>query len=361
MRNRERFLRTMRFENTDHPPIWLDNAWESTRRRWEYEGCPGNTDLYEYFGLERFRLEYAGLKSCLYPEVEEKIISENEREIIKLDRYGRKVRILKETESMPEWLDFPVKNPGDLERVIAERFDLSLVAGRWPEDWEHKKKKWIADDSRDYLLFLDGGCYYGTLRNLAGVEYASYLFYDAPDLIDKLFEKIHLICMDGLKRVLPEVEVDFLGFGEDIAFKTSTLISPEIFKDLLLPRYKEVCKKAREYGLDIIIYDSDGNLSPLLELYFESGVDGFLPCEVAAGMNPVDLRKKYGKKIKMMGGIDKRELSKGKEDIRKEVMAKIPVIEQGGYIPQIDHSVSSDISFENYSYFINLLKKIYGI
>ena len=43
-------------------------------------------------------------------------------------------------------------------------------------------------------------------------------------------------------------------------------------------------------------------------------------------------------------------------------MKKVPqLIEEGGYIPYIDHSVSSDISLENFRYYIEQLKSIYGV
>ena len=76
-------------------------------------------------------------------------------------------------------------------------------------------------------------------------------------------------------------------------------------------------------------------------------------------MDPLELRNRYGKDVQMMGGIDKREIAKGKEAIKKEVK-KIPkLINEGGYIPRIDHSISSDISFQNYKYYIKLLKELY--
>jgi uroporphyrinogen decarboxylase len=133
-----------------------------------------------------------------------------------------------------------------------------------------------------------------------------------------------------------------------------------MFKKLLFPRYKKVVDFAGEYGCDISLYDSDGNINAFMELYFEAGINCFQPCEVAADMDPVDLRKRYGKKIRMIGGIDKRILSRSREEIREEVMKKVPIIEEGGYIPKIDHSTSADISWENFSYYINLLKDIYG-
>ncbi|MFN4226599.1 MAG: uroporphyrinogen decarboxylase family protein [Candidatus Ratteibacteria bacterium] len=360
MNNYERFKKTLKFEKVDHPPILLDGPWHDTLKRWYKEGLPENVSLFEYFEVEELKFVYAGLNTNLYPPFEEKVIFENENEIIKIDTYGRKVRDFKNSTSMPEWIEFPVKDKKDLERVIKERFDLSLINERWGKDIEQKIKKW-KNKKRDYILFVDGGCYYGILRNLAEVEYSSYLFYDAPELVDELFERINIICMEGLKKILPEVEIDYLGFGEDIAFKTSTLISPSMFKNFLFHRYKKVCDFAKKYGVDITLYDSDGNLNPFMELYFECGIDGFIPCEVAADMDPVVLRKRYGKKIKMVGGIDKREIAKGKENIRKEIYRKISVIEQGGYIPKIDHSVSSDISFENYKYYIKTLKEIYGL
>ncbi|MCG2660649.1 MAG: hypothetical protein L6437_10445 [Kiritimatiellae bacterium] len=63
----------------------------------------------------------------------------------------------------------------------------------------------------------------------------------------------------------------------------------------------------------------------------------------------------------MIGGIDKREIAKGKSAINAEIERNRPVIEEGGYIPAIDHSVSADISFDNYRYFIDAIQKAIGM
>ena len=64
----------------------------------------------------------------------------------------------------------------------------------------------------------------------------------------------------------------------------------------------------------------------------------------------------------MGGTIDKRALAKGKEAIREEVMSKVPfLLEQGGYFPTVDHTVPMDVTFENYCYYINLMREVAGL
>ena len=83
---------------------------------------------------------------------------------------------------------------------------------------------------------------------------------------------------------------------------------------------------------------------------------------MAAGNDAVAMRKKYGKDVIIGGTIDKRALIKGKEAIREEVMSKVPfLLQQGGYLPSVDHLVSPDVTFENYCYYINLMREVAGL
>jgi uroporphyrinogen decarboxylase len=83
---------------------------------------------------------------------------------------------------------------------------------------------------------------------------------------------------------------------------------------------------------------------------------------VAAGNDVLAVRKKYGKDLIIGGGIDKRALIKGKEATREEVMSKVPfLLEQGGYFACVDHRVPPDVTFENYCYYLNLVREIGGL
>jgi len=147
-----------------------------------------------------------------------------------------------------------------------------------------------------------------------------------------------------------------------MCYKSGPMISPDMFRKFMMPRYKKLNDLLHSHGVDIIWVDSDGNVEQLIPLWLEVGVNYVWPLEVAAGNDAVTLRKKYGKDLILGGAIDKRALAKGKEAIREEVMSKVPfLIESGGYIPSVDHWVPPDVSFENYCFYINTLREIAGL
>ena len=130
----------------------------------------------------------------------------------------------------------------------------------------------------------------------------------------------------------------------------------------MVPRYKKITELLRSKGIDVIYVDSDGNVEQIIPLWLESGINHVWPLEVAAGNDAVALRKKYGKNLILSGNIDKRALIKGKEAIREEVISKVPfLLEQGGYIPSVDHLVPPDVTFGNYCYYINLIREVAGL
>ena len=72
-------------------------------------------------------------------------------------------------------------------------------------------------------------------------------------------------------------------------------------------------------------------------------------------MDPVALRQRYGKRLRMIGGVDKRAVAAGRDAIRAEMEKLFPLMCEGGFIPKIDHSVSADISWDNFRYYMESL------
>jgi uroporphyrinogen decarboxylase len=199
-------------------------------------------------------------------------------------------------------------------------------------------------------------CPSGSLENLL------YVFYDEPKLIEGMMDQVLYLDMAVAKRATEHLRIDAVRFWEDMAYKSGPLISPEMFKKFMIPRYKQITDFLRAKGIDVLYVESDGNVNELIPVWLdECGVNLHNPLEVAAGMDGVALRKKYGKDLILCGNIDKRVFAKGKEAIRDEVMSKVPfLLETGGYFPCIDHAIPPNISFEDFRYFIDLLREIGG-
>lgn len=354
MTERDRFIATMRYQPVDRRPLHLVGPWPDTLTRWRREGLPADVDPHVFLGVASSPSVNISPNTGLYPCYEERTLEETETVRIFIDRYGRTVRDFKDHTSMPEWLDFPVKTPDDLRRALNEHYQIDDLDARFPADWAERV---AAANASDSIVVVDGGCYYWTLRSLAGVEYASYLFYDAPELVDELFERYNVVVLEGLHRAAARGRVDVIGFGEDIAYKTGPLISPAMFREYILPRDRKVMELAHSLGVDLTWYDSDGDVRLFIPDYLDAGITCLAPCEVAASMIPTELRKEYGRDLRMIGGLDKREIARGPAAIDAEIARNRPLIEEGGYIPAIDHSVSADISWDNYQYFVAAIQR----
>jgi len=336
--------------------------WEKTLERWHKEGLPEDVHIEpahyssptEFFGLDR--REGVGVNLRLVPDFEEVTIEETDDYRIYINSEGIKLKELRKgkEQSMPHWLEFPIKNRQNWKE-FKKRLNPSSPA-RYPDWWEDKKRCW---KERDYPLSISAPSLYGALRDWIGFENLSVMFYDDPDLVHEMMDFLAEVGMETIHRALDEVDIDYADFWEDMAYKTGPMVSPKIFKEFMLPSYKKVTSFLREHGVDIFMLDSDGNINELIPLWLEGGVNGFWPLEVAAGMDPVALRKKYGKQVLLIGGIDKRVLARDKKAIEKEVMGKVPfLVSQGGYIPSLDHTVPPDVPFENYMYYLQLIKTV---
>jgi uroporphyrinogen decarboxylase len=73
-------------------------------------------------------------------------------------------------------------------------------------------------------------------------------------------------------------------------------------------------------------------------------------------MDVVEVRREYGTQLGIVGGLDKRVLVQGGERMRREVDRVLPLLDQGGYIPEIDHSVPPNVSLGNFCEYIDYLK-----
>ncbi len=364
MTQKERLNNTLQFKSADRVPFFEIALWEQTAEQWQNQGLPesaADADLFtgnEYFGLEGYDLV---LFNMTFPEPcpKEKKLSEDHRYIRFIDGLGRTRVALKEgtvktmRASMDNYIDFPVKNREDFLR-IKKGYETNHT-GRLPPNWDqvlqHLRKSARPSTFLDRYFASFG--YYSMLRNWMGTEGLSYMFYDDPGLVHECLEFLTEFITGWMGKPLREAGFDLYYIHEDMAGKSGPLVSPELFREFFSPYYRKYVDFLKKCGVKNIIVDTDGNFEVLIPGFLDAGVEGFGPIERAAGLNPVELRKKYGKSFFMIGGIDKRELAKGRKEIDTEIETIIPsMLERGGYIPTVDHSVPPDVPLDNFTYYL---------
>jgi len=368
MNGRERFLRIISFQEVDRYPFYELGCWEQTIDRWIKEGLSEEELKGDWFkGEPKFasldRREFIPLNMSIFPPFEYKVFEENERYIIFQDGLGRKRRALKEGSvrgcrlSMDTYIDFFVKDR-DTFLEIKKRYN-PYDPSRYPVNWENLKKQYA---NRDYPLYLYPNCAFGglywNLREWMGTVGLSYAFFDQSKLVHEMLDFMVEFFIKVTEKSLTEVEVDACIINEDFACISGPLISPGIYREFFLPRHKAIIEHLRKHNVKVIELDSDGNTEVLIPLIIEAGFNCHWPLESASNMDPVRIRKKYGKNIALSGGIDKRALFGDKSLIEKELRKKIiPMLETGGYIPTLDHTFSPEIPLENALYYFELKRK----
>lgn len=358
MTNRERFLNTMRFEPVDHPPLILDGGWTRTRQRWQQEGMPEGASLYECFDLEPFRMVNVSPATRIFPRFEPRILHADDVHVEWIDSNGVRCRRRKQDhdDEGKLYLEYPIKGPQD-KAWLAERLD--------PDNPKRRENGWDENlrtlDPASDISIVDFGSFYGDLHEHMGTDHVSLIFYDSPDFVHWYNDRIAACCEKAIETVLPDDRVTTMGGHEDMCFKNGPLLSPDMFREFLMPYYRRTVGAAKARGQWLFLQDSDGDIRQLIPLWLEVGVNCMTPLEVAANVDACELRQEYGRDLLMMGGIDKRALAAGKDAIRRDVLSKKAVIEQGGYIPRVDHGVPPDVSWGNYCYYVELLRSLYGM
>jgi len=371
MTTRERFLRTLRFQPVDRVPLMEIALWGQTQERWEREGMPAGVATGLMMGSDYFGLEgYDALDMSLgpMPPFEATMLKEDEHEELFIDGWGRTRRALKDGTvrgtrlSMDQYLAFAVHDRRSFEDM-RQRYagDVSL---RHPAQWDAIVARLKASDKPVTLLNPLAGTfgYYSMLRNWIGTEPLSYLFYDDPGLVHDCLDCLTDFARRLLDRAVRAVRFDFYIIHEDMAGKGGPLMGPRLFREFLAPHYRQLVGFLRTHGTDLILVDTDGDFAALIPEFLEAGVDGFCPMEVAAGMDPVAMRQRYGKAFCMLGGVDKREIAKGRTAIDRQIAEVIvPLIAEGGYIPTIDHSIPPDVSYTDFRYYLDRKRQALGV
>jgi uroporphyrinogen decarboxylase len=260
---------------------------------------------------------------------------------------------------MDQYLKFPVESHQDF-RELKKRYEVQLDK-RYPANW--KEELLPGWRSRDHVLVLCRNCaaggFYWRAREWMGTENLSFAWYDNPGMMHDMMEFYADFTMEVAKPILAETDVEYFSFNEDFAMKSGPLLGPDTFREFIYPHMKRVVEFLKSNGVRYVMLDSDGNPEPLIPLLMDCGIDAIWPLERASeGVDPVRYRRKFGKDLRLMGGVDKREIAKGPEAIDAHLRSLAPLVEEGGYIPTVDHTVDPHVSWGNFCYYMESKRKL---
>jgi uroporphyrinogen decarboxylase len=333
----------------DRVPI-IDAPWPATIERWRREGMPEDADFVDFFGLDHV----AHIGVDITPRYESKVIEETDTYVISTTPYGATLKNWKHAASTPEFLDFTIK-----DRVSWQAAKARMTPTRDRVNWEHLKTHYRAWRKRgDWIV---AGLWFGfdvTHSWTVGTERVLMALLTDPDWCVDMFNHFLDVNLALLEMVWNEgYTFDCAMWPDDMGFKHNQFFSLDTYRALLKPVQKRAVDWAHAKGVKAHLH-SCGDVNPFVPEFIEIGIDALNPLEVKAGMDPIHLKRAYGKDLVLHGGIN-AVLWDDVEAITAEMKRVVPVLkENGGYIFSSDHSVPSSVSLENFRYITTLAKEL---
>jgi hypothetical protein len=327
---------------------------------WKTQGMPADVPLAELFSFDPpGSLSVGGLGWCeaaFEPAFETTVIEDRGEHEVVCDSAGRHVLYFKGRRNgfMPEYLAHPVTDWTTWERDVKWRLDPQTASRYEGIPAAVDQGRELIGQGALVIQHVIGGYMY--LRSLLGPQALLYMFHDAPDLLHDCMQT-WLALSDAVTAAYQQyVTFDELFFGEDICYNHGSLISPDMMREFLLPYYQQLLTNIKSRQLDrsrhlYFQIDTDGFAPPTIPLYRELGMDVMSPFEVASGCDVVAIGREYPDLV-MSGGVDKRELAKGRDAIDHMVDRIFPALHaRGGYLPTCDHGVPEEVPYDDYLYY----------
>ncbi len=344
MGSRERVLTAMNHEEPDRVPLSLGGTASSFTdtayfRLKEYLGIRGDVKPYRY-----------GHTGNYYDDRILKSLGTDYRYLVLTFPDDSHLSYLEDGSFIDHWGIRRQEVDGYVSRVghpLADATIDDLDSYPWPDPYAANAPRLTAGlkDRAKYLYeevdcaivaraamsssFLENGAW------LCGYEqFLMYLLLDKPfakKLIDKILDvqlKLYDQLLDGVGEYVHIVET-----AEDYGTQKSLLISPESYRELIMParqRLNRFIKSKAPHAK--ILHHSCGAIRRLIPDLIESGVDILNPIQpLAQGMDSYELKAEWGDKVCFDGGIDMLDaISAPLQELEKEVASRVLALAPGG-------------------------------
>ena len=349
MNTHERFERMYAHKEADRVPI-IDSPWGGTIRRWKREGMPEDTDWRDFFGADK--VDEIGVD--ISPRYESRVIEENDRWQIVTTNWGVTLRQFKTEDSTPEFLDYKVNTAHAwLDAKARMKPDRDRINWKYLEE---NFPKWRANGD-----WIRAGFWFGfdvTHSWMAGTDTVLIALIEDPDWVKDMFATYLRQCTELFGMIWDAgYHFDAITWPDDMGYKGTTFFSPAMYRELLKPYHTKAVEWAHSRGIVARLH-SCGDIMSLMPDVVETGIDALNPIEVKAGMDVLKLKRDYGERLTLNGGINAVLWDK-KDEIIAEIERLLPILKQnGGYVFSSDHSIPNSVSLENFRAIVETVKRV---
>ncbi|NOX53339.1 MAG: hypothetical protein GXP27_02650 [Planctomycetes bacterium] len=361
----ERVLKALAHEEPDRVPVG-EFFWSGFLQR-----CRAELDVDDAFDPYRYwDLDLIVITPNMDPKVSGIEVLENtpQRQVVKTG-YG--ATILRSPECpMPSFLEFETQT---FEQMEALEFDDPKDPRRYYEAIDDQINS-VGDQLNLGLpsfvdrvnAYADDFCVFGSvceaqeqMWRIIGPENLYYKMAEAPDRLERFAERVGEFLVGIVEGQIAAAGGKLAGLyvWGDVACTQGMLFSPELWRRIHKPQLKRICDAIHAAGLKVI-YHGCGNALPIYDELIECGVDCYNTLEAKAGLDVVELKRRFGQRLAFNGNINIQVLETNDRDqVRAEVLRKLNAAKGGGFIAQSDHSISSRVAPSTYDYVVELLRE----
>jgi hypothetical protein len=289
-----------------------------------------------------------------------------ERKVVKTG-FGATIELVRSC-PMPRCLDFDTKTYEQMEALV---FDDPADERRYRSATDDQINS-VSDRLNLGLpsfvdrvnAYADDFCVFGSvcephemIWRIMGTENVLLKLAEAPGRMAKFIERLGAFAAGIVEEQIAAAGGKLAGIyiWGDVAYRRGMFFSPDYWRRVYKPQVQRICGAAHAAGLKTI-YHGCGDASAVFEDMIAAGVDAYNPLEAKAGLDVVELKRRYRDRWAFNGNIDVRVLATNDRDrIRREVLRKLNAARGGGYIVQSDHSIPDNVAPASYDYMVRLV------
>jgi uroporphyrinogen decarboxylase len=339
MTSRERMRLVYAHEEPDRLPMH-DSPWGPTVERWHREGLPAGVSPAAFFGWEN----QAGIAHDNSPRYPVQTLEQTEEYTIHTTAWGVTMKDWRSHGGVPEFLDFTIKDRDSWAEAKAR-----MTPSEDRVNWAALEQAWARWEANG--AWITAGAWFGYdvfASWIAGYERVLMALALDPDWVRDMIEAALELNIAMLSMIWDRgYKFQCVRWPDDLGYRNGLLFSKDTYRQVVKPAQKRMVDWCHDRGVKTMLH-SCGNVMELVPEFVEIGIDALNPLEQKAGMDVYALKRQFGDRLVLEGGIDVRNMTDGAR-IEEEIGAKLEVLKPGGgYIFHSDHSVPENVSFADY-------------